>query len=291
MPLELQVKDNLCGYRAGRTFALARYAIDASIGVNNIFAVALAYSAHGASPCARAARNTFIGNLVCHIVVPPIFYSASITFIFAKVNFVNLIYSVRHCEHLIFRRRAVGFCVTVAFVVELAVAVLLVAAAVVTLSAVAVYGLLRRVVLISVALSAAVIAVAVAVIVKLILAVELVFVAVVPAVVATILAILILVSVLILVLILSAVAVAVAVVGSGLTVLLRLFLALFAAIATELVERVFAKLEVVVVAHSHSHFFGKRRDGRDRAAPAVGTSDRRAVLGTAAQNVLVNAGS
>ena len=42
-------------------------AVDASVSVDNVLAVALGNCVYGAAVCASAARNALIGNYVCHI--------------------------------------------------------------------------------------------------------------------------------------------------------------------------------------------------------------------------------
>ena len=86
---------------ARRALAFAGAAIDTRIGTDDIFAVALADSVYGAYARARAARNAFIGNLVCHDIYLRQFIGRLYHISAQIVNTATANYSVRHCEHLI----------------------------------------------------------------------------------------------------------------------------------------------------------------------------------------------
>lgn len=58
---------------ADRAVTRASAAVDASVGVDNILAVALGNRVYGAALCASAASDALIGNLICHSELPPEF--------------------------------------------------------------------------------------------------------------------------------------------------------------------------------------------------------------------------
>lgn len=56
---------------ANRAGAFARAAVNTSVCVDNILAVALGNSVYGAAVCASATSDALIGNLICHSELPP----------------------------------------------------------------------------------------------------------------------------------------------------------------------------------------------------------------------------
>ena len=56
---------------AGGASVLASTAVDAGIGIYNVLIGALGNSGHGANSGACTAAYAFIGNNVCHWLVPP----------------------------------------------------------------------------------------------------------------------------------------------------------------------------------------------------------------------------
>ena len=68
-PRQSRGRAMVCLLGLGSTYGAgvgAGTAIDASIGVNDVLAVALGDGLHGAARCAGAASDAIIGNLVCH---------------------------------------------------------------------------------------------------------------------------------------------------------------------------------------------------------------------------------
>lgn len=58
------------GNRANGATVLASTAVDARVGINNIFAVAFCNCANGAGVCARSARNALVTYNSCHSFSP-----------------------------------------------------------------------------------------------------------------------------------------------------------------------------------------------------------------------------
>ncbi len=65
------MKELLFNRSANRAVVSTVAAADALISVDNVLVIALGNARNGASICTCAAVNALVGNLVCHVKIPP----------------------------------------------------------------------------------------------------------------------------------------------------------------------------------------------------------------------------